>query len=120
MKKIIYLFALLAIALTSCSDDDYTIDAEYEKAEITAIVLYNAQAQVASDTVDIDTEQGVITVTLKAGEDKTHLKMTANISAGATLTPGMAQGFQDLTSPKKYTVTSPGRSVVKEWTVVVE
>ncbi|MDY3788227.1 hypothetical protein [Bacteroides fluxus] len=45
--------------------------------------------------------------------------MVATISAGATLTPGMAVGFQDYSSPRTYTVTSPGGTVVKQWTITV-
>ena len=72
-----------------------------------------------SDKTQIDSEAGTVTVTLKKDADITDLKMIATISAGATLTPGMAVGFQDYSTPRTYTVTSPGKTVVKQWTVTV-
>ncbi len=120
MKKIFYLLLMLVFTLTACGDDDYTVEEAYEKAEITAIVLYNKEGKVASDQVTISSEQGAITVELKEGEDKTNLKITASISAGATLTPDMAQGYQDFSTAKTYTVISPGKSVVKQWTLTVQ
>ena len=107
------------LAGISCSDDDYTVEEAYEKAEITNVTLYDRAEGVASDKTEIDSEAATVTVTLKAGADITDLKMVSTISAGATLTPGMAVGFQDYTSPRTYTVTSPGGTVVKEWTVTV-
>lgn len=120
MKKILYLtLAVLALTFMACGEDDYTIDAAYEKAEITSITLYDRAEKVMSDKVQIDSEAGTVTVTLKKDADITDLKMVASISDGATLTPGMAIGFQDYSDPRTYTVTSPGKTVVKEWTVTV-
>ena len=120
MKKIFFLFAMLAMTMVSCSDDDYTIDEDYEKAEITGVVLYNKEAKVASNTVTINSELGTIDIIRKDGEDKTQLKMTATISAWATVTPGMAKGFQDLSSTQTYSVVSPGKSITKVWTISVQ
>lgn len=120
MKKILpLLFMAIAWCLVSCGDDDYTIDPAYEKAEITSVILYDRNGEVASDAVEINSEAATVTVTLKAGADITNLKMTATISPGATLTPGMAIGFQDYSAPRTYTVSSPGQSIVKEWSVTV-
>lgn len=120
MKKIVFLiFFACTLLLSACSDDDYTVDEAYEKADITNVTLYNRAEAVASDKVLIDTEAATVAVTLKKGADITDLKMVSTISAGATLTPGMAVGFQDYSSPRVYTVTSPGRTVVKQWTVTV-
>ena len=112
------LFAVMTICM-SCGDDDYTVDEAYEKAEITNVTVYNRAEGVMSDKTQIDSEAGTVTVTLKKGADITDLKMVATISTGATLTPGMAIGFQDYSTPRTYTVTSPGKTVVKQWTVTV-
>lgn len=120
MKKILFLmFAALTFTMMSCEDDDYTVDEAYEKAEITNVTFYGRNETVMSDKAQIDTEAGTITVTLKANADITDLKMVATISAGATITPGLAVGFQDYSGPRTYTVTSPGGTVVKQWTVTV-
>lgn len=120
MKKILFLtFAALALTFMSCGDDDYTVDEAYEKAEITNVTVYNRAEGVMSDKTLIDSEVGTVTVTLKKDADITDLKMVATISAGATLTPGMAIGFQDYSVPRTYTVISPGKTVVKQWTVTV-
>lgn len=119
-KTVLYsIFVALMLAGFSCSDDDYTVEEAYEKAEITNVTLYDRAEGVASDKTEINSEAATVTVTLKAGADITDLKMVSTISAGATLTPGMAVGFQDYTLPRTYTVTSPGGIVVKEWTVTV-
>lgn len=120
MKRIVYfLTAILTCIFISCGDDDYNIDEAYEKAEITSIVMYDRGGNVVSDKVEINSEAGTVTVTLKSGADITDLKMTATISSGATLRPGMATGFQDFSTPHTYTVTSPGETIVKEWTITV-
>lgn len=119
-KTVLYsIFVALMLAGVSCSDDDYTVEEAYEKAEITNVTLYDRAEGVASDKTEVNSEAATVTVTLKAGADITDLKMVSTISAGATLTPGMAVGFQDYTSPRTYTVTSPGGTIVKEWTVTV-
>ena len=118
-KTLFFIYVMLMACLASCGDDDYAIDPAYENAEITSIILYDRNAEVASDVVEIDSEAATVTVTLKAGADITDLKMVATISSGATLTPGMAVGYQDYSTPRTYTVTSPGQSVVKEWLVTV-
>lgn len=120
MKKILFsVFVALTFTFMSCGDDDYAIDEAYEKAEITNITLYGRGEAVMSDKMQIDSEAGTIAVTLKANADIKDLKMIATISAGATITPGMAIGFQDYSAPRAFTVTSPGGSVVKQWTVTV-
>ena len=118
-KTLFFIYVMLMGCFASCGDDDYTIDPAYENAEITSIILYDRNAEVASDVVEIDSEAATVTVTLKAGADITDLKMVATISSGATLTPGMAVGYQDYSTPRTYTVVSPGQSIVKEWLVTV-
>lgn len=119
-KTVLYsIFVALMLAGVSCSDDDYTVEEAYEKAEITNVTLYDRAEGVASDKTEVNSEAATVTVTLKAGADITDLKMVSTISAGATLRPGMAVGFRDYTSPRTYTVTSPGGTIVKEWTVTV-
>ena len=114
MKKILFfMFVALALTFVSCGDDDYAVDEAYEKAEITNVTVYNRAEGVMSDKTQIDSEAGTVMVTLKKDADITDLKM------GATLTPGMAVGFQDYSTPRTYTVTSPGKTVVKQWTVTV-
>lgn len=122
MKKIILFFVLFTVALSiaGCGNDDYTIDEAYEKAEITNITLYDKTGKSVSNKPTIDSEVGTVLVTIKADADIKELKMVANISAGATLTPGMATGFQDYSSPTSYVVTSPGETIVKQWTITVQ
>jgi len=120
--KIYFFMISLFLILSACSDDDYTIDTAYEKAEITGVELYNrsmASAYQSYDIEDIDSVSGSVVVRLKSGEDITDMKMAVTVSAGADIYPSLSVGFQDLSSPKTYTVTSPGKSVVKTWTITV-
>lgn len=120
MNKYLSLIAILLTCLfSSCSDIDTSIDEDYEKAEITSIVLYNRAGKVVSDKVTINSDEGYISVTLKSGADIKDLKMTATISSGATMSPSLSRGFQDYSSPYSCKVTSPGESIVKAWTITV-
>ena len=102
MKKLIYiLFTSLYVAVTACSKIDYKINDAYETAAITGITLY-----AVSDAF------------VPEGTDLTHLRLVLTISTGASLTP-VINGFTDLSSPKKYTVTSPNGIVQKNWTIHV-
>lgn len=103
MKKILFfMFVALVLTFVSCGDDDYAVDEAYEKAEITNVTVYNRAEGVMSDKTQIDSEAGTVMVTLKKDADITDLKMIATISAGATLTPGMAVGFKIILLPYIY------------------
>ena len=120
--KIYFFIISLFLILSACSDDDYTIDPAYEKAEITGVELYNrsmVSAYQSYDIEDIDSVSGSVVVRLKSGENITDMKMAVTISAGADIYPSLSVGFQDLSSPMTYTVTSPGKSVLKTWTITV-
>lgn len=119
MKKILFFFTFITLIFMGCNDDNYTVDPAYENADITAVVIYNKNGTVASNKVTIDTELATADITLKAGEDIHNLKLTASISTGATIASSMSAGYQDLSSPKTYKITSPGGTVVKEWLITV-
>ena len=106
MKKLIYiLFTSLYVAVTACSKIDYKINDAYETAAITGITLYAVSDKPVNiiESFEIDTE---------------HLRLVLTRSTGASLTP-VINGFTDLSSPKKYTVTSPNGIVQKNWTIHV-
>ena len=117
MKKLIYiLFTSLYVAVTACSKIDYKINDAYETAAITGITLYAVSDKPVNiiESFEIDTENAFV----PEGTDLTHLRLVLTISTGASLTP-VINGFTDLSSPKKYTVTSPNGIVQKSWTIHV-
>ncbi len=120
MKRIYYIIAIILFVGSACSDIDYEFNEEYEKAEITGVDMYNREMKRAQKSVNIDPATGKIIVVLNDGENIKDLKLTTRISTGATINPVMSSGFQDFTSPKTYTVTSPRETIMKEWTISVE
>ena len=118
MKKLIYiLFTSLYVAVTACSKIDYKINDAYETAAITGITLYAVSDKPVNiiESFEIDTENASVYAFVP---DLTHLRLVLTISTGASLTP-VINGFTDLSSPKKYTVTSPNGIVQKSWTIHV-
>ena len=121
MKKLIYiLFISLYVLVTACSKIDYEINDAYETAAITGITLYAVSDKPVNiiESFEIDTENVSVDAFVPEGTDLTHLRLVLTISTGASLTPAI-NGFIDLSSPKKYTVTSPNGIVQKSWTVKV-
>ena len=121
MKKLIYiLFISLYVVVTACSKIDYKINDAYETAAITGITLYAVSDKPVNiiESFEIDTENASVYVFVPKGTDLTHLRLVLTISTGASLTP-VINGFTDLSSPKKYTVTSPNGIVQKSWTIHV-
>ena len=119
MKKMITSIIAVFFILQGCEDVDYKVDPVYEKAEITAVELYNDKVQRADQSSIINSGEGSIVVRLKAGQNITHLKLAVTATTGSSISPAMSAGFQDFTSPKTYRVTSPNKSVVKDWTISV-
>lgn len=122
MKKLIYiLFTSLYVAVTACSKIDYKINDAYETAAITGITLYAVSDKPVNiiESFEIDTENCILVYAfVPEGTDLTHLRLVLTISTGASLTP-VINGFTDLSSPQKYTVTSPNGIVQKSWTIHV-
>lgn len=110
---------LVLIMFSACEDNEYAVSSEYENADISAIECYDVANVRADSLTDIATPTKLIITKLKKGEDITKLKVNVTISAGATITPALSIGYQDYTEPKVYKVTSPGGTVVKEWTIMV-
>ena len=92
----------------------------YETAAITGITLYAVSDKPVNiiESFEIDTENASVYAFVPEGTDLTHLRLVLTISTGASLTP-VINGFTDLSSPKKYTVTSPNGIVQKSWTIHV-
>lgn len=121
MKKLIYiLFTSLYVAVTACSKIDYKINDAYETAAITGITLYAVSDKPVNiiESFEIDTENASVYAFVPEGTDLTHLRLVLTISTGASLTP-VINGFTDLSSPKKYMVTSPNGIIQKNWTIHV-
>ncbi|KAA3691293.1 hypothetical protein F3F88_21295 [Bacteroides salyersiae] len=108
------------VAVTACSKIDYKINDAYETAAITGITLYAVSDKPVNiiESFEIDTENASVYAFVPEGTDLTHLRLVLTISTGASLTP-VINGFTDLSSPKKYTVTSPNGIVQKNWTIHV-
>lgn len=113
------LLVVLCFIVGGCSNIDFEIDPAYEKAEITGVELYNTDMARADQSLEINSEAGDIKVTLRAGQDITRLKVAVVVSTGATVTPSLSVGLQDLSQPKAYTVISPNGTVKKDWTITV-
>lgn len=120
MKKILYVFSLLLL-FTACDNDSYRVAEDYEKAVISAIECYNEKGERADDAKEtaIATPTRMVVVKLNKGEDIKRVKVCLNISSGATITPALSVGFQDFSTPQVYQITSPGGTVVNEWTILI-
>ena len=119
MKSIFHIASILMISVFACTEIEFDINEEYEKAEITGVELYNRDKVRADKTTEISSEEEMILVTLKTGKDITDLKIAISVSTGATVNPSMSVGYQDFSSPKTYEVTSPNKTITKSWTITV-
>lgn len=119
MKKHFIIIFIFIATLTSCYDLVYDINPAYETANITSVQIYNQSQISVVNTLAIDTSAQTVNVVIKDTEDITKLKLSATISTGATITPSMSVGFQDLSQPKIYKVTSPNKTITKDWTITV-
>lgn len=120
MRKILYVCAILLL-LTACDNDSYQVTEDYEKAVISAIECYNEKGERADNAKEtaIATPTRMVIVKLNKGEDITKVKVCLTISSGALITPSLSVGFQDFTAPKVYQITSPGGTIVNEWTIMI-
>lgn len=119
MKKIFIILLVSISSLFACKEDTFTTDPGYEKAEITGVELYNGKLVRADQKVTINSASNSIEVLLKKGEEIRNLKLVVTASTGVLISPSMSVGYQDLSQPKTYQVTSPGRSVSRDWTITV-
>lgn len=117
----IYLIILLFVtALFSCQkDDDFTVTAAFEKADVTSIACFNENLASAVSGFDISVPTRLIIVRLKPGENIKKLKINLTLSAGATVIPALATGFLDYSEPKIIQVVSPGGTIAREWTILI-
>lgn len=120
MKRIFYIIGILLLTATACTEDNFLINEQYEKAEITGVEFYNKQYVRADKSAVIDSEAGTILVTLKPDMVITELKLAVSASTGAEIFPVMSVGFQDFSTPKTYNITSPNKTVKKSWTITVQ
>ena len=121
MKRIVYiLFAVLLLGAVGCSKIDYEISDAYEQADITGITIYAVSDNPVNviESFEIDTENATVRAYVPEGTDLTHLRLVLTLSSGATISPALG-GFQDLSSPLEFTVTSPNGIKQIVWTVIV-
>jgi PBP1b-binding outer membrane lipoprotein LpoB len=119
LKKYIALVGAALFTLTSCSDYEYTPDPSYEKADISAISCYNRTGENVVQSASIVLPTRMVIAVLKPGTDVTDLKISITVSSGATVTPTLSTGFEDYTEHRTIWVTSPGKTVSKEWTLML-
>lgn len=119
LKRYIALVGAALVALTSCSDYEYTPDPAYEKADVSAISCYNRAGENVMQSVSIVLPTRMVIAVLKPGADVTDLKVSVTVSSGATVTPALSTGFEDYTEHRTIWVTSPGKTVSKEWTLML-
>lgn len=119
MKKIFYIICSILLATTACSEIEFDINEDYEKAELTNVELYNRNKTRADLSSTINSANGTILVTLKTNQDITDLKIAVTASTGANISPAMAVGYQDFSEPRVYEIASPNKTVKKSWTITV-
>jgi hypothetical protein len=119
MRKIFYIICSILLATTACSEIEFDINEDYEKAEISNVEFYNRSRTRADLRSTINTEEGTILVTLKTNQDIADLKIAVTISTGSNISPAMAVGYQDFSEPRVYEITSPNKTVKKSWTITV-
>ena len=121
MKKLVYvLFTMLLLGTVGCSKIDYEISDAYEQANITGITIYAVTDNPVNivESFEIDTENAIVRAFVPEGTDLTHLRLVLTLSSGATVSPALG-GFQDLSSPLEFTVTSPNGIKQIAWQVIV-
>ena len=121
MKKLVYvLFTMLLLGTVGCSKIDYEISVAYEQANITGITIYAVTDNPVNivESFEIDTGNAIVRAFVPEGTDLTHLRLVLTLSSGATVSPALG-GFQDLSSPLEFTVTSPNGIKQIAWQVIV-
>jgi len=110
----------MIVTAFGCTEIDFEINEVYEQAEITGVELYDRGMKRADKTTEIFPEEGAILVVLKPRKDITDLKIAVTASTGVSTNPSMSVGYQDFSNPKTYEVTSPNKSIKKNWTITVQ
>lgn len=121
MKRIVYiLFSVLLLGIVGCSKIDYEISDAYEQADITGITIYAVSDNPANviESFEIDTENATVRAYVPEGTELTHLRLVLTLSSGATISPALG-GFQDLSLPLDFVVTSPNGIKQIAWQVIV-
>lgn len=121
MKRIVYiLFSVLLLGIVGCSKIDYEISDAYEQADITGITIYAVSDNPVNiiESFEIDTENAIVRAFVPEGTDLTHLRLVLTLSSGATISPALG-GFQDLSLPLDFVVTSPNGIKQIAWQVIV-
>jgi DNA polymerase II small subunit/DNA polymerase delta subunit B len=120
MKRILYIIGIMIVTAFGCAEIEFEINEEYEQAEIIGVELYGRGMIRADKTTEISSEEGAILVILKPRKEITDLKVAVTASTGVSINPSMSVGYQDFSSPKTYEVTSPNKTIKKNWTITVQ
>lgn len=118
MKKFVYLLIVAVFVSFGCRETvDIEIPENYEKADITGITVYNAQAVSITSSTSIANALKEVVVILGTTQDLTNLKVSLTISPGATITQPLETNIQDFSQPRTVRIVSPGGSVENEWSI---
>ncbi len=117
MKKLVYSFLLVAVALVlqvSCSKDDPAPTPKSAETDILSFTINNFQTGLAS----IDATSHTVAVEVANGTNLGGLLAEFTISAGATSDPATGD-IEDYTNPVTITVTAEDGETIQPWTVTV-
>jgi hypothetical protein len=118
VKKFVYLLIVAVFVSFGCRETvDIEIPENYEKADITGITVYNAQAVSITSSTSIANALKEVVVILGTTQDLTNLKVSLTISPGATITQPLETNIQDFSQPRTVRIVSPGGSVENEWSI---
>ncbi|KAA6348379.1 hypothetical protein EZS27_004197 [termite gut metagenome] len=118
VKKFVYLLIVAVFVSFGCRETvDIEIPENYEKADITGITVYNAQAVSITSSTSIANALKEVVVILGITQDLANLKVSLTISPGATVTQPLETNIQDFSQPRTVRIVSPGGSVENEWSI---
>lgn len=118
--RFVIIFTISMIVLLSCEKVNIPDAPDYDKTDILSLTLYdkNKENVIVGDPV-IDTELGIVSVTVTPGTDLTNLFAVGGLSSGATINPSLG-GYQDWSSQsREFVVTSASGTREKKWTITL-
>ena len=122
MKRIWFVIVLTisSIMLFSCEKVNIPDVPDYDKTEILSLILYDKDKEnVIVGDPSIDTELGLISVTIAPGTDLKNIFAVGGLSSGATINPSLG-GYQDWSSQsREFVVTSASGTREKKWTITL-
>ena len=109
-----------SIMLFSCEKVNIPDVPDYDKTEILSLILYDKDKEnVIVGDPSIDTELGLISVTIAPGTDLKNIFAVGGLSSGATINPSLG-GYQDWSSQsREFVVTSASGTREKKWTITL-